>query len=135
MPAHADMAGPSALPLLLLLTSAVAAVQYRWLDAVSLPGPAVQNVSAGSEIGCALHCEGMADGKCSGFVYEPGAGTCRLFSGDCRGPADNNSEQNTERYMAKNGCTGENLGSHRHVFPYQHPVLFLSPHCTYDIII
>ena len=112
MPAHTDMAGPSAL-LLLLLTSAAAAVQYRWLDAVSLPGPAVQNVSAGSEIGCALQCEGMADEQCTGFAYEPGDGTCRLFSDDCLSPADN-SQQRTERYMAKNGCTGENLGPRRH---------------------
>ena len=106
MPAHADMAGPSALPLLLLLTSAVAAVQYRWLDAVSLHGPAVQNVSVGSEIDCALHCEGMAD-ECSGFIYEPGDGTCSLFSGDCRGPAANSSQQVSEHYLARYACPGK----------------------------
>ena len=93
--------------LLLLLTSAAAAVQYRWLDPVSLHEPAVQTIPAGSEISCGLRCEGMTDEECSGFVYEPGAGTCRLFSGDCRGPAVNSSQQTTYRYMARSECPGE----------------------------
>ena len=93
--------------LLLLLTSAAAAVQYRWLDPVSLHRPAVQTVPAGSEISCGLRCEGMTDEECSGFVYEPGAGTCGLLSGDCCGPAVNSSQQTTDRYMARSECFGE----------------------------
>ncbi|XP_043208851.1 brevican core protein-like [Amphibalanus amphitrite] len=100
------MARPGAVLLLLLLTSA-AAVRYRWLDPVSLHGPAVQILSAESEIDCGLLCEGATPEECSGFIYGPVDGTCRLFSGDCRGPAVVSSQQTTERYMARSKCSGD----------------------------
>ncbi|XP_043200166.1 CD209 antigen-like isoform X2 [Amphibalanus amphitrite] len=98
------MARPGAVLLLLLVTSA-AAVRYRWLDPVSLHGPAVQIVSAESEIECGIHCEGATPEECSGFIYGPDDGACRLFSGYCRGPAINSSQQTTERFWARPICT------------------------------
>ena len=91
---------------LLLLTSA-AAVQYHWQDAVSLPGPAVQTTSAVSAIHCGLRCEALPPEECSGFIYKADDGTCRLFSGDCRGPAADSSQQTTDRYLGRNICPGE----------------------------
>ena len=91
---------------LLLLTSAVA-VQYRWQTAVSLPGPAVQTISAVSRVNCALRCERLPAEQCVGFTYGAGDGTCRLFSGDCRGPAADSSQLTTDRYMGRNQCPGE----------------------------
>ncbi|XP_043200171.1 uncharacterized protein LOC122369462 [Amphibalanus amphitrite] len=102
---RAAMARPGAVLLLLLVTS-TAAVRYRWLDPVSLHGPAIQILSAESEIDCGLLCEGATPEECSGFIYGPDDGTCRLFSGDCRGPAVNSSQLNTEGYMARSTCTG-----------------------------
>ncbi|KAF0314231.1 hypothetical protein FJT64_015334 [Amphibalanus amphitrite] len=64
-------------------------------------------LSAESEIDCGLLCEGATPEECSGFIYGPDDGTCRLFSGDCRGPAVNSSQLNTERYMARSTCTGK----------------------------
>ncbi|XP_043200165.1 brevican core protein-like isoform X1 [Amphibalanus amphitrite] len=101
----AAMARPGAVLLLLLVTSA-AAVRYRWLDPVSLPTPAVQILSAESEIDCGLFCEGATPEECTGFIYGPDDGACRLFSGDCRGPAVVSSQLNTERYMARYTCPG-----------------------------
>ncbi|KAF0294028.1 C-type lectin domain family 6 member A [Amphibalanus amphitrite] len=97
------MARPGAVLLLLLVTSAAAA-RYRWLDPVSLHGPAVQTVSAVSAVDCGRRCDAQTIRKCSGFIYRPDDGTCRLFSGDCRGPAANSSQLITERYMARSGC-------------------------------
>ncbi|XP_043201043.1 brevican core protein-like [Amphibalanus amphitrite] len=94
------MARPGAVLLLLLVTSA-SAVRYRWLDPVSLHGPAVQTVSAVSAVDCGRRCEAQTPQERSGFIYRPEDGTCRLFSGDCRGPAVNSSQQTTERYMAR----------------------------------
>ena len=104
--ALSDMKRPGVV-LLLLLTSA-AAVQYHWQAAVSLPGPAVQTTSAVSAIHCGLRCQALPSEKCSGFIYEADDGTCRLFSGDCRGPAADSSQQTTDRYLSRNKCTGEN---------------------------
>ena len=101
----ADMKLPGVV--LLLLTSA-AAVQYHWQAAVSLPGPAVQTTSAVSAIRCGLRCEALPPEECSGFIYEAGDGTCRLFSGDCRGPAADSPQQITDRYLGRNKCPGEN---------------------------
>ena len=92
---------------LLLLTSA-AAVQYHWQAAVSLHGPAVQTTSAVSAIHCGLRCKNIPSDQCSGFIYEVDDGTCRLFSGDCRGPAANSSQQTNDRYLGRNKCPGEN---------------------------
>ena len=108
------MARPGAVLLLLLVTSA-AAGRYRWLDPVSLHGPAVQILSAESEIDCGLLCEEATPEECSGFIYGPDDGTCRLFSGDCRGPAVNSSQQTTERYMARSKCPGKHWGDGKNV--------------------
>ena len=94
--------------LLLLLTSA-AAVQYHWQAAVSLHGPAVQTTSAVSAIHCGLRCKNIPSEECSGFIYKADDGTCRLFSGDCRGPAArDSSRQTTDRYLGRNKCPGKN---------------------------
>ncbi|KAF0287851.1 Brevican core protein [Amphibalanus amphitrite] len=58
-------------------------------------------VSAVSAVGCGLRCEAQTPQECSGFIYRPDDGTCRLFSGDCRGPAANSSQLITERYRAR----------------------------------
>ena len=91
---------------LLLLTSA-AAVQYHWQAAVSL-GAAVQTTSAVSAIHCGHFCEALKAEECSGFIYQADDGTCRLFSGDCRGPAADSSQQSTDRYLGRNECPGKN---------------------------
>ena len=113
---------------LLLLTSA-AAVQYHWQAAVSLPGPAVQTISAVSAIHCGLRCKNMPSEKCSGFIYEPADRTCRLFSGDCRGPAADSSQQTTDRYLGRSNCPGENnsvsMLIHSSLFSMHRPPLFL----------
>ena len=96
---------------LLLLTSA-AAVQYHWQAAVSLPGPAVQTISTVSRSLCALRCEALPPKKCSGFTYGEDTDTCRLFSGDCRGPAADSPQQTTGRYMGRNQCAGKNTTTH-----------------------
>ncbi|KAF0291724.1 hypothetical protein FJT64_010181 [Amphibalanus amphitrite] len=111
------MAQPGAVLLLLLVTSA-AAVRYRWLDPVSLHGPSVQIVSAESRFLCALQCEALSSGECSGFIYGPDDGTCRLFSGDCRGPAIVSSQQTIERYMARYTCPGKQSLKFRNVMLY-----------------
>ena len=103
--ALADMKRPGVV--LLLLTSA-AAVQYHWQDAVSLPGPAVQTTSAVSEPACAILCKNLPSVECSGFIYGTDDDTCRLFSGDCRGPAADSSQQTTDRYLGRSNCPGEN---------------------------
>ncbi|XP_043210757.1 C-type lectin domain family 4 member M-like [Amphibalanus amphitrite] len=51
-------------------------------------------------------CEALSSGECTGFIYGPDDGTCRLFSGDCRGPAVVSSQHTTERYMARDTCPG-----------------------------
>ncbi|KAF0304114.1 hypothetical protein FJT64_023996 [Amphibalanus amphitrite] len=94
------MAPPGAV-LLLLLATAAAAGRYRRLHPVSLHGPAVKTFSAASAVSCGLRCEAHTPQQCSGFIYAPDDSTCRLFSGDCRGPAVNSSQQTTERYMAR----------------------------------
>ncbi|KAF0303753.1 Ladderlectin [Amphibalanus amphitrite] len=99
------MVRPGAVLLLLLVTSA-AAVRYRWLDPVSLHGPAVQTVSAVSAVDCGRRCDAQTPQECSGFMYGPEDGMCRLFSGDCRGPAVNKSKQTSNHYMARNQCPG-----------------------------
>ncbi|XP_043199911.1 uncharacterized protein LOC122369325 [Amphibalanus amphitrite] len=99
----AAMAGLGAVLLLLLVMSA-AADQY--LDRASPQGRAVQTVRAGSKIQCSLKCETEPTNQCTGFAYDPDDGTCRLFSGDCRGPAVNSSQQTTDHYMARNTCPG-----------------------------
>ena len=95
---------------LLLLTSA-AAVQYHWQAAgpspASLPGPAVQTTSAVSAIHCGLRCQNLLSEECSGFIYEADNGTCRLFSGDCRGPAADSPQQTTDRFLRRNDCPGK----------------------------
>ena len=100
------MVQPSAMLLLLLLTSA-AAVRYRMLEPVSFPRPAVRVVPAVSEIACGIRCMVLKPENCTGFIYEPGDGTCRLFSGDCRGPAVSSSQQVSGRYLARHEATGE----------------------------
>ena len=108
----ADMRLPAAvLPLLtsavLLLTSSEA-VRYRWLADVSLRGSAVQTSPADSRLICALRCEALPPESCSGFSYEDSDGSCRLFSGDCRGPAADSSQQTTGRYLSRDQCPGKN---------------------------
>ena len=119
-----DMKRPGVV--VLLLTSA-AAVQYHWQAAVSLHGPAVQTTSAFSAFHCGLFCEALKPGECSGFIYGADDGTCRLFSGDCRGPAADSSQLPTDRYLSRNKCPGENTISRVVVifrssdYPCSHP--------------
>ena len=82
------------MPLLLLLLTSAAAVQYRSQEAVTHSSPPVQTTIARSKISCGLTCEGNTPNNCTGFVYEPGNGTCKLFSSICHGPAVNSSQQN-----------------------------------------
>ena len=91
---------------LLLMTSA-GAVQYRREAAVSLPGPAVSASPAVSETVCAVLCEALLSEGCAGLSYAAGDGTCRLFSGDCRGPASDSLQQATGRYLSRNHCPGK----------------------------
>ncbi|KAF0309105.1 hypothetical protein FJT64_019707 [Amphibalanus amphitrite] len=72
---------------------------------VHICSPAVRILSAESEIDCGLLCEGATPEECSGFIYEPDDGTCRLFSGYCRGPAVVSFQLNTKRFWARPACT------------------------------
>ena len=102
--ALADMKRPGVV--LLLLTSA-AAVQYYWQAAVSLPGPAVQKYSAVSRFVCALRCKALLSEECIGFIYDAADDSCRLFSGDCRGPAADSSQPPPGRYLSLSKCPGK----------------------------
>ena len=92
---------------LLPLLSSAAAPQYRWQAAIYPRGPAVRTVSGQSAIGCALRCEALPLERCSGFIYQTDADRCRLFSGDCRGPAANSSLKTDGRYMARRNSSGK----------------------------
>ena len=106
---HAAMARQGAVLLLLLLLTSAAAVRYRWLAPVSLPGSVVQIISAGSTLVCAFQCEGLTPEECSGFTFEPDDGTCSLFSGTASGLTGNSSQPITDRYMARTvSQNGEN---------------------------
>ena len=91
----------------LLTSAAVHDRSYRRLADVSLPGPAFSTSPAESQFTCALRCEALPPEQCSGFTYEDSDGLCRLFSEDCRGPAANDSQQISGRYMSRNVCDGK----------------------------
>ncbi|KAF0310281.1 CD209 antigen-like protein E [Amphibalanus amphitrite] len=62
----------------------------------------------GQLIGKAFNRVATPDKAIKGFEVTDD-GTCRLFSGDCRGPAVNSSQQTTDHYMARNTCPGRCL--------------------------
>ena len=78
--------------------------------------PAIQTTSAVSEPACAILCKNFPSVECSGFIYGADDGTCRLFSGDCRGPTADSSQQTTDRYLGRNKCPGENNTNMRCLF-------------------